>query len=347
MLERATENTPAPAPRAAAARPARFARDPAEFASPDRTWLTVIHDGDAARASDEHHDVPTEPRRGSSRPDHPRPRSRCCARLKLGTLLDTLPERLALARTTAPVPREFLELVLADEVTRRDTTSAARRARTAGLDPAMRLDTWDDTAAVRYDHTLWNELTSLRFLDGRARRLHPGARRGRQDAPGHRPRPHRGAPPASACTCSRADQLFKRLKAARLDNSLDAEMRRLAHVDLLIIDDFALQPLDATETADFYELVVARHHQATTVTTSNREPDRVADHDEPTRSSPNPPSTDSPPPPTNSSSKASPTANAKNPHPPIDTTNPDQDARKGRPSGPILMATRWSHPRGK
>jgi hypothetical protein len=29
----------------------------------------------------------------------------------------------------------------------------------------MRLDTWDTTAAVRYDRTLWNELTSLRFLD--------------------------------------------------------------------------------------------------------------------------------------------------------------------------------------
>ena len=49
-------------------------------------------------------------------------------------------------------------------------------------------------------------------------------------------------------------------------------MRRLAQVQLLLIDDFALQPLDATETADFYELVVARHHKASTVTTSNREP---------------------------------------------------------------------------
>lgn len=35
----------------------------------------------------------------------------------------------------------------------------------------------------------------------------------------------------------------------------------------------ALQPMDATETADFYELVVARHHKASTVTTSNRTPD--------------------------------------------------------------------------
>lgn len=71
----------------------------------------------------------------------------------------------------------------------------------------------------------------------------------------------------------RADAMFKRLKASRLDNSTEAEMRRLAQVRLLLIDDFALQPMDATETADFYELVVARHHKASTVTTSNRTPD--------------------------------------------------------------------------
>ena len=71
----------------------------------------------------------------------------------------------------------------------------------------------------------------------------------------------------------RADAMFKRLKAARLDNSVDAEMRRLAQVDLLLIDDFALQPLDATETADFYELVVDRHHTGHHRHTSNREPD--------------------------------------------------------------------------
>jgi IstB-like ATP binding protein len=71
---------------------------------------------------------------------------------------------------------------------------------------------------------------------------------------------------------ARADKLFKRLKAARLDNTVEAEMRRLAHVQLLILDDFALQPLDATETTDFYELIVERHRKTATVLTSNREP---------------------------------------------------------------------------
>jgi hypothetical protein len=86
--------------------------------------------------------------------------------LKLGKLLDTLPERLTLARQQQLPHADFLELVLADEVTRRDTNSAVLRARAAGLDPSMRLENWDTTAAVRFDQQLWNELTSLRFLDG-------------------------------------------------------------------------------------------------------------------------------------------------------------------------------------
>ena len=72
---------------------------------------------------------------------------------------------------------------------------------------------------------------------------------------------------------TRADKLFKRLKAARLDNTLDAEMRKLTGIQLLIIDDLALQRLDATETTDFYQLCVERHQKTATVITSNRTPE--------------------------------------------------------------------------
>ena len=70
----------------------------------------------------------------------------------------------------------------------------------------------------------------------------------------------------------RADRLHKRLKATRLDASYDTEIRKLIGVDLLVIDDFALQPLDATETSDIYEICVERHHHAATILTSNRDP---------------------------------------------------------------------------
>ncbi len=86
-------------------------------------------------------------------------------RVKLGRCLDTLPERLALAQTGGMGHAEFLELVLADEVTRRETTSADRRAHAAGLDASIRLERWDDTAKVGFDRAIWNELVSLRFVE--------------------------------------------------------------------------------------------------------------------------------------------------------------------------------------
>jgi DNA replication protein DnaC len=192
--------------------------------------------------------------------------------LKLGKLLDTLPERITLARQQHLPHAEFLELVLADEIARRETTSAALRARSAGLDPGMRLESWDTTAAVRYDQQLWAELTSLRFLEGSHGALLLGpvgvGKTHLATALGHIAIRRR-----HSVLMARADKLFKRLKAARLDNSVEAEMRRLAHVHLLILDDFALQPLDATETTDFYELIVERHRKTATVITSNRAPD--------------------------------------------------------------------------
>jgi DNA replication protein DnaC len=192
--------------------------------------------------------------------------------LKLGQMLDTLPERLTLARQQKMTHADFLELILADEVTRREAKSAGLRARAAGLDAGMRLDAWDQSATVRYDQQLWNELVSLRFLDGPHGALILGpvgvGKTHMASALGHiavrRRRTVHMAPAA---------KLFKRLKAARLDNTLEAEMRRLAGAELLILDDFALQPLDATETADFYQLCVERHRKTATIVTSNRTPE--------------------------------------------------------------------------
>lgn len=192
-------------------------------------------------------------------------------RLKLGQMLDTLPERLALARQDHLPHADFLEMVLTDEITRRDRASASVRARAAHLDPTMVVEAWDATAKVSFDRAMWSELTTLRFVEDRANALVLGpvgvGKSFLASALGH-----------IACRrrfsvhFERADRLHKRLKATRLDATHDAEMRKLMRVDLLILDDFALQSLDAVETADFYELVVERHRRASTVITSNREP---------------------------------------------------------------------------
>ncbi|MFI5783520.1 ATP-binding protein [Nocardia sp. NPDC051570] len=195
-------------------------------------------------------------------------------RLKLGQLLDTLPERLALARSNRLPHHDFLEMLFSDEVTRRDRQSAQRRAKTAHLDPQMQLQAWDDSASVTFDAELWAELTSLRFLADAYNILIMGpvgvGKTFLANALGHiAVRRHH------TVHTERADKLFKRLRGARLDGSYEDEMRKLHRVDLLVLDDLALHRLEATETNDFYELIVERHRKASTIITSNREPPEI------------------------------------------------------------------------
>jgi DNA replication protein DnaC len=191
--------------------------------------------------------------------------------VKLGRMLDTLPERLALAKSRNLGHAEFLELVIADEVTRRETSSAALRARTAGLDTDMCFENWDDTTKVTYDRQVFDELCSLRFIDAGHNAVIMGpvgvGKTFVANALGHAAIRRR-----YTVIFQRADVLLKRLRASRLDNSHDVEIRKLLRVDLLILDDFALQPLDVLDTADIYDLIVERHRAASTVITSNREP---------------------------------------------------------------------------
>lgn len=192
-------------------------------------------------------------------------------RVKLGQLLDSLPERLVLARAENLGHGEFLELVLSDEVTRRDATSATRRAKAAGLDETMRLEHFDAQASITYDRQVFDELFSLRFVEAGQNALLMGpvgvGKTFLANALGHVAIRRR-----HSVHFERADVLLKRLKASRLDNSHDVELRRLLRVDLLILDDFCLQPMDAIDTADIYEIIVERHRKAATVMTSNREP---------------------------------------------------------------------------
>jgi DNA replication protein DnaC len=191
--------------------------------------------------------------------------------VKLGRCLDTLPERLALAKNRNLGHAEFLELVLSDEVTRRETTSASLRARAAGLDPSMCLEHWDDTTKVSFDRQVFDELCSLRFVDAGHNVVVMGpvgvGKTFMATALGHAAVRRR-----YTVIFERTDILLKRLRASRLDNSHDAEIRKLLRVDLLILDDFALQALDPLDTADVYELIVERHRAASTIVTSNREP---------------------------------------------------------------------------
>lgn len=193
-------------------------------------------------------------------------------RLKLSRVLDTLPERLTLARQQKMPPHDLLLLILSDEVARRDSLGVTLRVQKARLDPTMVLEAWDPTAKVTLDRTLLNELASLRFLDAHAHVAIVGpvgvGKTFLAHALGHIAC-RRGA----SVLAVRTDAMLKTFKHARLDHTYDTELRKLIAVDLVILDDFAIDVLDPTESRDLYDLLLERYRTGSIVVTSNRGPD--------------------------------------------------------------------------
>lgn len=191
-------------------------------------------------------------------------------RLKLGRIADTLSDRLVLADKQDMSFDDLLLLILTDEITRRDSTAAELRASNARLDPKMRLAAWDKTSKVSFDKRMLAELTSLRFLEARRHVVVLGpvgvGKTFISQALGH-----------IACChgyhvhFTRADEMLRKLRQSRLDNSREVEMIVLTSVDLLIVDDFALEPMTKEESRDVYQLFLERTGRGSMIVTSNRD----------------------------------------------------------------------------
>ena len=182
-------------------------------------------------------------------------------RLRLSPVLHTLPDRLVYARKTKLSHQNFLELVLQDEVDRREHKSLALRIHKAGFDEEKTLEDFDWDAPVTFDRDRVRDLFSLGFLDRHEDVLFMGpvgvGKTFLADALG-----------PAACRAGkqvlsrRADELFKDFLQARADHSTSKTLRRYLTPHLLIIDDFGLRRLDARQSSDIYEVIIERHKHA-------------------------------------------------------------------------------------
>jgi len=190
-------------------------------------------------------------------------------RLRLSGILATLPDRVAYCRNEKLDYTQFLELILSDEVERRDHKNIANRLRDAGFEEECTLERFDWSAKIHLDKARLTELFGLHFIERRENVVFCGpvgvGKSFLAQALGH-----------AACRAgyrvlfSRADLLLKMLAGSRADNSFDRQLRRFISPDLLVIDDFALKKLSNQATSDFYDLLIERHTRSSTILTSNR-----------------------------------------------------------------------------
>jgi DNA replication protein DnaC len=185
-------------------------------------------------------------------------------KLKLSPMLATLPDRIA--RKEKLDLLEFLELVLDDEVERRQNVHLQNRLRGAGFEQECTLEGFDWSADIRVDKSRLNDLFGLHFIERQENVILNGpvgvGKTFLACALGH-----------AACRAgyrvlfARADSMLKTLAQSRADNSFD---RELLNPDLLVVDDFGLRKLSSHASSDFYELIIERHMRSSTIVTSNR-----------------------------------------------------------------------------
>ncbi len=190
-------------------------------------------------------------------------------RLQLGPMAATLPERIALARRDQLDYASFLEIILSDEVNRRAHRRTELRRQGAGFEETCRLEDFYWSASVTLDRRLLDAVFFLAFLDKHEHVLLVGpAGIGKSflaQALGYS-----AIRAGHTARFVNADDFFKAMAQARVDNSVDRAFRSFLSLNLLILDDLGLHHLTAQQSADLYELILNRHRSSSFVITSNR-----------------------------------------------------------------------------
>jgi DNA replication protein DnaC len=192
-------------------------------------------------------------------------------KLKLGGMLDTLEARLAQARAGELGHLEFLQILCEDEINRRQAKALRERVRRAHFEEPTTLEDFDFRFNPKLPAATIRDLATCKFIEaGESVILYGPVGVGKTfvaQALGH-----------AACRrgfqvrFAKTSRLLSELGGGHADHTWEQRLRRLARVDLLILDDFGLREFTIQQGDDFYELVSERHKTGSMVLTSNRQP---------------------------------------------------------------------------
>lgn len=192
-------------------------------------------------------------------------------KLRLGGMLDTLQVRLDQAQQQQLGYLQFLELMLQDEITRRDQNGLAYRVAQAHFEELKTLEEFDFGFNPKVPAQKIRDLATCHFVEAGESVIVCGpVGTGKShivQAVGH-------------CACregykvlyTRANRLLAHLGGGHADGTWESRFRTCLHPDLLIVDDFCLRELTPQQAEDVFELIGKRHRNLSSMIASNRAP---------------------------------------------------------------------------
>ena len=188
--------------------------------------------------------------------------------LRLSGILDSLESRNRQAIEDQMSYLDFLATIVTDEIARRTHKRLASALRRANFRNQKTLEEFDFTFNPNINRALITDLASCRFIEEKVPILIVGpcgtGKSHIAQALGHCA--IRAGYDVSFTTVSK---MLAQMNAGRANNGYDRHFAKLAAVDLLIIDDFGLKPLQGSQDEDFHEVIAERYERKSTIVTSN------------------------------------------------------------------------------
>ena len=191
--------------------------------------------------------------------------------LRLGGFLESLDLRLTQAQEEDCDHLTFLQLMLQDEIERREAKKLAQRLSRASFEEEKTLEGFDFSFNPKVKRSLIKGLATCLFIEKKEHVLIYGpagvGKTHLAQAIGH-----------EACRRGyevlfvKSVKMLRSLHAARADYSWEKRIKKFLRPDFLIIDDFGLSALTPTQAEDFYEIVTERHLKSSMIINSNRTP---------------------------------------------------------------------------
>jgi DNA replication protein DnaC len=192
-------------------------------------------------------------------------------RLGLSGMLDTFEARLSQAEAGDLGHLEFIQILCQDELARRDAAAVARRIRQARFEFEATFENFDFAFNPALPAARLRDLAGLHFLtEHQSVVLYGPVGVGKSHVA--QALGHAGCRAGHTALFIKTSRLLADLAGGHADRSWPIRMRKLAKVDLLILDDFAVREFTAAQADDLYELVSERERRGSMILTSNRQP---------------------------------------------------------------------------